>query len=95
MVLRVTVSRFKFDWTITFGHVLTAVMFLSVAVAAYYGTRQDLAVMDRRLLSVEVLIAKLTELLIQARQDVRIGNLEKRVDRLEGPTPRRHEVEAR
>jgi hypothetical protein len=84
----------RFDSTVNLGHVLTFVGFLLAGLGAYWGARIELSLLDRRMSAVEIQITKMSDVLVKgATQDVRIDNIEKRLDRLE---PRsRHESEAR
>lgn len=75
-------------WAFNIGHVLTLVTFLVAGIGAYYGLKTDLTVVDTRVVRVETTIDKLTEQVVSnARQDERIGFIERRLDRLEALTP--------
>lgn len=90
-------AQIKFDPTINAGHILTMLAFAGTGFAAYYNLKGDLSVVDQRLKAVEVYMLKMTDMLVaDARQDARIGVLEKRMDRVEATTPRfKVEAEAR
>jgi hypothetical protein len=74
----------RFDPTINYGHVLTAISFFIAAVAAYYGTRAELQNVDQRVGKIESTLQQLANVLVlTARQDERLISIERRVDRLE------------
>lgn len=78
-------------WSFNIGHVLTLVTFLVASIAAYYGIKTDVTVIDVRVTAidtraqrVETAITALTAGVIDnARQDERIRFIERRLDRLE------------
>jgi hypothetical protein len=64
--------------------VLTAASFFIAAVAAYYGTRAELQIVDQRVGKIEATLQQLANVLVlTARQDERLISIERRVDRLE------------
>ncbi len=74
----------KFDPTVNLGHVFTFLGYLIVAFGAYYGMKSELGIVTLRLEVVERQIDKLATILVtDARQDERMGQIEKRVDKLE------------
>lgn len=78
-------------WSFNIGHVLTLVTFLVASIAAYYGIKTDVTVIDTRVTAIdsramrmETAIHSLTAGVIDnARQDERIKFMERRLDRLE------------
>ena len=76
--------QLKFDPSINAGHILTFCGFIAAGTAAYYGARIELSIVDQRLKAVEGQITKMADVLVQdARQDMRIISLEKRMNRVE------------
>ena len=78
----------RFDATVNWGHVLTAVTLLIAAGGSYYALRNDIHAVEGRVAVVEkaaermsLAIDRLTSILITtARQDERIKALELRLD---------------
>lgn len=80
----------RFDPTINLGHVFTFLGYLLVAFGAYYGMKTELGTVTLRLEVVEKQIDKLATILVtDARQDERMGQIERRVDKLERVTPQK------
>jgi len=78
----------RFDATINLGHVLTFIGFILAGAGAYYGVRIDLTAIGIRLGVVETQISKITELLItQSRQEERINQFERRLEKVERSPP--------
>jgi hypothetical protein len=77
----------RFDWTINWGHLLTATTLLVAAGASYYGIRSDLRAVEARIAVIEraaertsTAIERLTAILVNdARQDERIRALDLRL----------------
>ncbi len=61
--------RPRFDPTINYGHVLTAVSFLVAALAAYYGTRAELMSVDQRVAKIETTLQQLANVVVLAFRD--------------------------
>jgi hypothetical protein len=77
---RLVENKPRFDPTINYGHVLTAISFFIAAVAAYYGTRAELQNVDQRVGKIESTLKQLANVLVL---DERLISIERRVDRLE------------
>jgi hypothetical protein len=61
------------------------------AVAAYYGTRAELQIVDQRVGKIEATLQQLANVLVlTARQDERLISVERRVDRLEQASALKH-----
>ena len=74
----------RFDPTINYGHVLTAVSFITAGIGAYFGMSAELRNVDQRVAKIESTLHQLANVLvITARQDERLIAIERRVDRLE------------
>lgn len=74
----------RFDPTINYGHILTAVSFIIAGAGAYYGMRAELQNVDQRVAKIENTLQQLANVLVlTARQDERLIAIERRVDRLE------------
>jgi hypothetical protein len=79
----------KFDPTINYGHVLTALSIVIAGTGAYYGMSSELHNVDQRVAKIEATLQQLANVMVlTARQDERIIAIERRVDRLE-EAPRR------
>ena len=79
----------KFDATINYGHVLTALSIVIAGTGAYYGMSSELHNVDQRVAKIEATLQQLANVMVlTARQDERIIAIERRVDRLE-EAPRR------
>jgi hypothetical protein len=77
-------SRPKFDPTINYGHVLTALSIVIAGTGAYYGMSSELHNVDQRVAKIEATLQQLANVVVlTARQDERIISIERRVDRLE------------
>lgn len=77
----------RFDPTINYGHILTAVSFVIAGMAAYYGMKAELQNVDQRVAKIENTLQQLANVVVlTARQDERLNAIERRVDRLEQPT---------
>lgn len=82
-------SKPRFDPTINYGHVLTAISFIVAGTGAYYGMRAELLNVDQRVAKIEATLQQLANVVVlTARQDERLNAIERRVDRLE-QTPAR------
>ena len=80
----------KFDPTINYGHVLTALSIIIAGTGAYYGMSADLHSVDRRVAKIESTLQQLANVMVlTARQDERLISIERRVDRLEQVSARR------
>lgn len=74
----------RFDPTINYGHILTAVSFIAAGAGAYYGMKIELHHVDQRVEKIESTLAQLTNVVVlTARQDERLNAIERRVDRIE------------
>jgi hypothetical protein len=74
----------RFDPTINYGHILTAISFLAAALAAFIGTKVELQNLDQRVANIEATLQQLAEVVVTtARQDERLKAIEQRVDRIE------------
>ena len=81
-------SRPRFDPTINYGHVLTAVSFIMAGIGAYFGMSAELRNVDQRVAKIENTLQQLANVLVlTARQDERLIAIERRVDRLEHISP--------
>ena len=81
----------RFDPTINYGHILTAVTFIAAGSGAYYGMRIELHNVDHRVAKIENTLQQLANVLVlTARQDERLIAIERRVDRLEQAPSSRH-----
>jgi hypothetical protein len=77
-------SRPKFDPTINYGHVLTALSIIIAGTGAYYGMSTELHNVDQRVAKIEATLQQLANaMVLTARQDERLISIERRVDRLE------------
>jgi hypothetical protein len=74
----------RFDPTINYGHILTAVSFIIAGAGAYYGMRAELQSVDQRVAKIEVTLQQLANVVVlTARQDEKLNGIERRVDRIE------------
>ena len=81
-------SKPRFDPTINYGHVLTAVSFIAAGAGAYYGMRSELMHVDQRVAKIESTLQQLANVVVlTARQDEKLNAIERRVDRLEQASP--------
>ena len=81
-------SKPRFDPTINYGHVLTAVSFIAAGAGAYYGMRTELMHVDQRVAKIESTLQQLANVVVlTARQDEKLNAIERRVDRLEQASP--------
>jgi hypothetical protein len=81
----------RFDPTINYGHILTAISFIVAGTAAYYGMRAELHNVDQRVAKIESTLQQLANVVVlTARQDERLNAIERRVDRLEQASTARH-----
>jgi hypothetical protein len=72
------------DRTITYGHILTAISFITAGTAAFFGMKAELQNMDQRVAKIEATLQQLANVVVQtARQDERLNAIERRVDRFE------------
>jgi hypothetical protein len=59
-------------------------------IGAYYGMRAELHSVDQRVAKIETTLQQLVNVVVlTARQDERLHSIERRVDRLEQPSPSR------
>lgn len=79
------------DRTITYGHILTAISFITAGTAAFFGMKAELQNVDQRVAKIEATLQQLANVVVQtARQDERLNAIERRVEWLEqGPTTRK------
>jgi hypothetical protein len=85
-------SKFRFDSTMNYGHILTAISFIVAATAAYYGMKAELQNVDQRVAKIESTLQQLADVVVlTARQDERLNAIERRVDRLEQVAPVKHQ----
>jgi hypothetical protein len=76
--------RPRFDPTINYGHILTALSFIIAGVGAYYGLRAELGNVDQRVAKIESTLQQLANVVVlTARQDEKLNAIERRVDRIE------------
>ena len=80
----------RFDPTINYGHILTAVSFIVAGAGAYYGMRAELKNVDERVAKMKHLQQLANVVVLTARQDERLSALERRVDRIEQVSSPRH-----
>jgi hypothetical protein len=74
----------RFDPTINYGHVLTALSIIIAGTGAYYGMSVELHNVDQRVAKIEATLQQLANVVVMtARQDERLIAIERRVDRLE------------
>jgi type VI protein secretion system component VasK len=72
------------DRTITYGHILTAISFITAGTAAFFGMKAELQNVDQRVAKIEATLQQLANVVVQtARQDERLNAIERRVDRFE------------
>src|ERR1041384_4077059 len=89
-------SKPKFDPTINYGHVLTALSIVIAGTGAYYGMSSELHNVDQRVAKIEQTLQQLASVMVlTARQDERLISIERRVDRLEHTPPTRQPQETR
>jgi hypothetical protein len=76
--------RPRFDPTINYGHILTAVSFIVAGAGAYYGMRAELQSVNQRVAKIEMTLQQLASVVVlTARQDEKLNAIERRVDRIE------------
>jgi hypothetical protein len=81
----------RFDPTINYGHILTAVSFIIAGTAAFFGMKAELHNVDQRVAKIEATLQQLANVVVlTARQDERLNAIERRVDRLEQASTARH-----
>ena len=81
----------RFDPTINYGHILTAVSFIIAGTAAYYGMRAELQNVDQRVARIESTLQQLANVVVlTARQDEKLTAIERRVDRIERASAFKH-----
>jgi hypothetical protein len=74
----------RFDPTINYGHILTAVSFIVAGSAAFIGMKAELHNVDQRVAKLEATLQQLANVVVlTARQDERLNAIERRVDRIE------------
>jgi hypothetical protein len=77
-------SKPRFDPTINYGHILTAVTFIVAGSTAFIGMKAELHNVDQRVAKIEATLQQLANVVVlTARQDERLNAIERRVDRLE------------
>ncbi len=81
----------RFDPTINYGHILTAISFIVAGAGAYYGMRAELQNVDQRVARIESTLQQLANVVVlTARQDEKLNAIERRVDRIEQSSNTRH-----
>ena len=81
----------RFDPTINYGHILTAVSFIIAGTGAYYGMRAELQNVDQRVARIENTLQQLASVVVlTARQDEKLNAIERRVDRIEQASTVKH-----
>lgn len=81
----------RFDPTINYGHILTAVSFIIAGAGAYYGMRAELQSVDQRVAKIETTLQQLASVVVlTARQDEKLNAIERRVDRIEQSSTAKH-----
>lgn len=76
--------RPRFDPTINYGHILTAVSFIIAGTAAFFGMKAELHNVDQRVAKIEATLQQLASVVVlTARQDEKLNAIERRVDRIE------------
>ena len=74
----------SFDWTINFGHILTAVGIVGGIASVVYALRGDVKQLKIELAPIKEDLKQLVSVLVQiGRQDEQIKSLTHRVDKLE------------
>lgn len=74
----------KFDWTINLGHIMSASSFIAAGFVVFIGLRYELQNIDGRVVKMESALSELAKVVITtARQDEKLINIERRLDRLE------------
>ena len=74
----------RFDPTINYGHILTAVSFIIAGAGAFYGMRVELQNVDQRVAKIENTLQQLANVVVlAARQDEKLIAIERRLDRIE------------
>jgi len=82
----------RFDPTINYGHILTAATFIAAGLAAFLGMKFELQDLNQRVAKVEATLQQLANIVVvTARQDERLKAIERRVERLEEPSPGNHQ----
>jgi hypothetical protein len=77
----------RFDPTINYGHILTAVSFIIAGAGAFYGMKAELINVDQRVARIESTLQQLANVVVLTeRQDEKLNAIERRVDRLEQAT---------
>lgn len=72
------------DWTINFGHILTALGMAGIASGIVYALRGDVKTIKSELAPIKADLKQLVTVLVQiGRQDEQIKSLTHRVDKLE------------
>lgn len=76
--------RPRFDPTINYGHILTALTLIIAGAGAYFGMRAELQNVDLRVAKLESTLQQLASVVVlTARQDEKLIGLERRLERLE------------
>lgn len=76
--------RPRFDPTINYGHILTALTLIIAGAGAYFGMRAELQNVDLRVAKLESTLQQLASVIVlTARQDEKLVGIERRLDRLE------------
>lgn len=77
-------SKPRFDPTINYGHILTALTLIIAGAGAYFGMRAELQNVDLRVGKLESTLQQLASVVVlTARQDEKLIGIERRLDRLE------------
>jgi hypothetical protein len=81
----------RFDPTINYGHILTAVSFIVAGSATFFGMKAELHNVDQRVAKIEATLQQLADVVVlTARQDEKLNAIERRVDRLEHTSSQRN-----
>lgn len=73
-----------FDWTINFGHILTALGLVGGAIGIVYAVRTDVKIIKGEIDSIKEDLRTMADVMVQlGKQEERINSVERRVSRLE------------
>ena len=74
----------RFDPTINYGHILTALTLIIAGAGAYFGMRAELQNVDLRVAKLESTLQQPASVVVlTARQDEKLIGIKRRLDRLE------------
>ena len=77
-------SKPRFDPTINYGHILTALTLIIAGAGAYFGMRAELQNVDLRVAKLESTLQQLASVVVlTARQDEKLVGIDRRLERLE------------